>query len=532
MHQTIEQLLEALRGMWRRRFIGLGIAWLVGAAGAIVVLMTPDKFEATARMYVDTQSVLKPLMTGLAVQPNIDQQVSMLSRTLLSRPNVEKLVRMADLDLKVKSPEERDALIDQLIKEIEVKGSSSDNLYSIRYRDTMPARAKRAVDSLLSIFVESGLGNKRRDTEKAQQFIDEQIKQYEAQLQEAERRLKEFKVKNLSAFGGADALTTLQGLEAQVSQARLELNVAEETRDALKRELKGEEPVFLPDPAASAGSAGTPGAAERPLPELDSRIDTMRKSLDDLLRRYTDQHPDVVSTRRIIGELEKQKKEQLEARKNIQAEQSATQPAQPRVSNVDRNPVYQQLKLSLADAEASVAALRSRVAQLDARYKQIQSTARLKPEIEEQLVQLNRDYQVHKTNYDGLIARRESAQLTSQMEQTTSVADFRIIDPPRVSPKPVAPNRLVLLPLVLALAIGAGGFASFAYSQVFPTFYTSRGLRTVTQRPVLGAVTRQPVPRDRRRRWLRVLAFFGGLAGLIAMYGSVLALLLLTARSA
>src|SRR5262245_22452199 len=178
----------------------------------------------------------------------------MLSRTLLSRPNVEKLVRMADLDLKVKTSEERDALIDQLIKDIEVKGSSGDNLYSIRYRDTAPARAKRVVDSLLSIFVESGLGNKRRDTEKAQQFIDEQIKQYEGQLQEAERRLKDFKVKNLSAFGGPDALTALQSLETQLGQIRVELSVAEESRDALKRELKGEEPVFLPDPTTVGGS--------------------------------------------------------------------------------------------------------------------------------------------------------------------------------------------------------------------------------------------------------------------------------------
>jgi len=156
MHEMIEQLLDTLRAMWRRRFIGLAAAWVLGITGAIVLLLVPDKYEATARMYVDTQSVLKPLMIGLAVQPNIDQQVSMLSRTLLSRPNVEKLVRMADLDLDLKSQEERDGLVDRLVKDIEVKGVSGDNLYSIRYRDITPHRAKRTVDSLLSIFVESG----------------------------------------------------------------------------------------------------------------------------------------------------------------------------------------------------------------------------------------------------------------------------------------------------------------------------------------------------------------------------------------
>jgi polysaccharide chain length determinant protein (PEP-CTERM system associated) len=530
MHEMLQQLLDSLHGMWHRRFIGLAAAWIAGIAGIGVLYSLPDKYEATARMYVDTQSVLKPLMSGLAVQPNIDQQVSMLSRTLLSRPNMERLVRMSDLDLDVKTPEQRDALLDRLLRDIEVRGSSVDNLYSIRYRDITPSRAKRVVDALLSIFVESGLGNKRRDTEKAQQFIDEQIKQYETQLEEAERRLKEFKVKNFAAFGGGDALTALQAIETQLSQARLELGVAEEVRDSLKRELKGEEPVFLPDPSASAGPA-SPTTAEPAVPELDTRIANMKQNLDDLLRKYTDQHPDVVGTRRIIAELEKQKKEQLEALRKGKSDVPAA-PGQPRVSNVDRNPVYQQLKLSLADAEANVAALRARVSQLDARYKAVQSTARLKPEIEQDLVQLNRDYQVHKSNYDGLVARRESAQLTSQMEQTTSVADFRIIDPPRVAPKPVAPNRLIMLPAVLVLAIGAGVLASFAYSQMFPTFHTLRGLRTVMQRPVLGAVTLQNLAPVKRRRRLGAVAFIGGLAGLLALYGSILAFLLLATRSA
>jgi len=266
---------------------------------------------------------------------------------------------------------------------------------------------------------------------------------------------------------------------------------------------------------------------------LDNRIDTLKKNLDELLRKYTDEHPDVVSTRRIVADLEKQKKEQLDARRQAQQDaQSGTEPAHTRVPAADRNPVYQQLKLSLADAEANVAALRARVAQIETRYNQMQSTARLKPEIEEELIQLNRDYQVQKTNYEGLLARRESAQLTSRMEQTTNVADFRIIDPPRVSPKPVVPNRLLLLPVVLVLSIVAGAVASLVYSQLFPTFHTTRGLRGVLDRPVLGAVTMKELPPELRRRRLRGFAFLGGLTGLFAMYGSVVAFLLLATRGA
>ncbi len=118
-----------------------------------------------ARVYVDTQTVLKPLMSGLAVQPNVDEQISMLARTLIARPNIEKIMRSSDLDVTVKTPIETDRLVDTLIGRIKFTGSGRENIYSISYQDESPDRAKRVVQDLLSLFVESGVGNKRRDAE-------------------------------------------------------------------------------------------------------------------------------------------------------------------------------------------------------------------------------------------------------------------------------------------------------------------------------------------------------------------------------
>src|SRR3990167_3663020 len=121
MDELIRQLFTASRAMWKHRWLGLGVAWVVTAIGTFVVLSVPDKYEASARIFVDTQSILKPLMSGLAVQPNVEQQVVMLSRTLISRPNIEKLIRMADLDLKIKGKAEQDALVDSLMKALKIQ---------------------------------------------------------------------------------------------------------------------------------------------------------------------------------------------------------------------------------------------------------------------------------------------------------------------------------------------------------------------------------------------------------------------------
>ena len=249
MDEIIRQATTILRGMWKHRWLGLLVAWVVGALSVVVVLRIPDKYEASARIYVDTQSILKPLMSGLAIEPNLDQQIMILSRTLISRPNVEKLVRMADLDLSIKSNQAQEALVDQLMASLTIKSTSRDNLYTLAYSDAQPERAKKVVQSLVSIFVESSLGDKRKDTDSAIKFIDDQILDYQKKLEEAENRLKEFKLKNiaLQTTDGKDYFGRIGEISAVLASSKLELREAENARDALKRELLGEEPVLLVD---------------------------------------------------------------------------------------------------------------------------------------------------------------------------------------------------------------------------------------------------------------------------------------------
>ena len=122
-------------------------------------------------------------MSGLVNMPNVDQQVMLLSRTLIPRPNVEKLIRMADLDLKIDSKRERDLLAESLMSSLKINNTSRDNIYTITYRDTNPESAKRVVQSLVSIFVESNLGDARKDTESARKFLEKEIEGYEKKLE-------------------------------------------------------------------------------------------------------------------------------------------------------------------------------------------------------------------------------------------------------------------------------------------------------------------------------------------------------------
>lgn len=509
MDELISQLLTAARGMWKHRWLGLLVAWVVTAIGTFVVLSVPDKYEASARIFVDTQSILKPLMAGLAIQPNVDQQVMMLSRTLISRPNVEKLVRMADLDLKAQSASAHDALIDGLMKTLEIKSVGRDKLYVLSYRDVSPDRAKRVVQSLVSIFVESSLGDTRKDSTTAKQFIDEQIKTYLTKLQEAESRLKDFKIRNieLQNSDGTDMAGQLNAVSSQLSQARLELREAENGRDAAKRQLEAEK---MQNTDITSRSLLQESAMSISTPEINARIDAQKRNLDTLLQRFTEEHPDVVGARRLIKELEAVKRKEVqELRKTAMAN-----PA----SGSSNSLAYQELNRLLAASEVQVAALRARVGEYEARVGRARELMKTAPQIEAQLSQLNRDYDINKRRYDELVTRRESAALSGDLDSAAGVANFRLIDPPRASPQPVAPNRLLLLPLALLAGLGAGLAAAFIASQLRAVFYDARSLRAAVGLPLLGVVTLVLNDAAAKSERSDLKKFFGASGGLVTIF--------------
>src|SRR5215467_9716640 len=516
MNELLRQLLNTLRGMWHRRWIGLAAAWIAAVVGIAVAYRIPERYEASARVFVDTQTLLKPLMAGLSIQPNVDEQVLLISRTLISRPNVDKLVRMADLDLATQSRSSREELIDSVMKAIQLQGDVKTNLYTISYKDSNPEQARKVVQSLLSIFVESSLGDKRQDTRAAVKFLDDQIKQYEVSLKAAEDRLKEFRLKYLGvAQGNQDYFGKLAKLSDDIEAARLELRAAEQSRDAYKRELAGEAPVLQPE-----GSR-----IQAAVPEIDARIAAQKTQLDSLLQKYTEQHPDVVGTKRVIKELEEQRAKELQAMQDASAASGGTRdPAQA-------SPVFQQMRVSLADSEANVAALRAKVGSYESQYAQLKNAARLVPQVEAEFAQLNRDYDIQKKTYETLLARRQSAAIGEGV-QDAGGTQFRVIDPPRVSPKPVPPSRIALLGLVFIAAIGAGLLASFAANEIMPTFHDARALRSTTQRPILGMVTMLPSKALSQMRRRDSFLFAGGVSGLVASFAAALAVVLLLGRVA
>lgn len=523
MHEIFEQVITYLRGVWRNRWYALASAWLVCLVGWFVVYRLPDNYQATARVFVDTQSMLKPVLQGMAVLPNVDQQVQLMSKTLITRPNLEKVMRMADLDVRARTSGEQEKLIDDLAERIELVSAGRDNVYFVKFNDRQPETAKKVVQSLITLFVESSLGDKRKDANMAKQFLDDQIKQYEETLITSENSLKEFKQKNMGMMPGDDRdfYTRMTEMAGLLNQARLELRELENARDSIKTQMAGEEPVLLPEMESSDGGI----QSDYSNPELEARIQGLERNLDSLRVKFTEQHPDIISTKRVIAELKSQKdREAKEAGELSRAKEAASRAAGggdrlPSSALLNQNPFFQQLKASLMDAEAKAAAMRVRVQEYESRLDGLKAMANQVPQVEADLKQLTRDYEINKKNYEELLARRQRAILSGDIESATGGLDFRIIDPPRVPSRPSDPNRPLLASLVLLGGLAAGALFALVLSQVRQTFHDRRAVRDVTGLPLLGSVSMIWTPGQKRVAGRAVAAFGATLLGLLVCYG-------------
>jgi polysaccharide chain length determinant protein (PEP-CTERM system associated) len=516
MHELADQVFSQVRAIGRYRWHAVLVAWILAIAGWIGVHKIPNRYEASARVYVDTQSVLRPLLQGLAVQPNVSQVVNMMSRTLISRPNLEKVIGMADIDIRLKSSEEKEALIARLTKELAMKSGGAENLYIISYADERPQEAKSIVQSLLTIFVEGNLGNARKDTDSARKFINEQLALYGERLAVAEQAVADFKRKNVGHMGteGQSYYARLAEAQAALDDASLGLSEAENSRDAVKKQFSGIDvaPNLLAD---------NPAAFDAANPELDARIQELQKQLDSLQLRFTDTHPDVIAVTRSIKQLKDQKLQEAKLRK----------PPPPPVVAA-QNTQAQQMAVAMATAEANVASMRARVAEYQKRLDALKASANRIPQVDAEFTQLTRDYEVNKKQYDSLLARRESATLTGDMEANPNSMNFKIVDPPQVLSKPISPNRPLLVSAVLILAIGAGVLFAFVKSQIKPAIGDERRLRLVTGLPVFGTVVMAMTDAQKRRRRGRAVLFLGSLLGLLSVYAALLGTLLFTAARA
>ena len=489
--QKLEQVVNEIRGTWRYRWTALLVAWVAASLGWFATYWIPNSYEAQARVFVDSSTALRPLLEGLAIDSGVQSQLDLVRRSLLSKPNLEKVARETGLLQRATTPQEEEWLIEQLREDIRITSEVSrgnDDLYTMSFTDVNRDKSIEVVSRLLESFMGDVIGSKAQGQESAQRFLREQIADYERRLYEAETRLADFKKKNLGLVPGerGDYFTRLQTEQDELDRSRSELQLLLRRQDQLSQQLSGEVP-FIAEPGRDNEQADT----------TIGRLRDAETRLQELLLRFTDKHPEVVALRETIDQLRGRYDRELASLRNGESLDGSSIPR-------SSNPVYQRIQVSLNEVEVEIAALQTDILGRERRIADLQMLLDTAPEVEAEFARLNRDYGVTRAQYDSLVQRLETARISEMADETVR---FEVIDPPSSPTLPVGPNRTLLLAASLFLGIVAGAAVAYGKNVGNPVFFEPSRLSIHTARPVLGVIgyafptaARQRTARD--KRWL------------------------------
>src|SRR5262245_59873710 len=201
----LELVRDELRGMWRFRWTGVAVAWLVAFVGWMAVYAMPDIYEARARVYVDTSTGLRAMLQGLALDSGVQSQLDLVRQALLSRPQLKRVALKTDLLAGTTDPVSREKVLETLRSQIKLSADTSrtgDNLYTVSFQDPSRDKSVAVVRVVLDSFMEDVIGKKQAGQATAQRFLRDEIQQYERRLSEAEARLADFKKRNMGLMPG------------------------------------------------------------------------------------------------------------------------------------------------------------------------------------------------------------------------------------------------------------------------------------------------------------------------------------------
>jgi polysaccharide chain length determinant protein (PEP-CTERM system associated) len=500
---------QYMRAAWRRRWIGITAAWLICGLGWVGTYLVPNQYESSARLFVDADAILTPLLHGLAADSAPTSQLDMLQRTLLSRPNLEKLISKTALDQTISGASDRQRLLQQLASDIVVK-SQTRNLFTITYRDHSPEMAQQVVKTLLTIFIESATGSNRTDMENAKRFLEHQISSYEEQLRAAEKRRAEFRTKYIDILPAGlnpeqPYASTVEAARAAMREIEGKLQDEIAKRDMLRQELANTPPMLVVEAGGPTDAKGLPVTVVR------SKLREAEEQLRMMLLKDTDQHPDVIAQKRLIEAL----RPPSHARAISGSGGGTTAaPANPR--RLVPNPVYDQLKVKLVDADTATTSLQRQREESTRLLDRLEKVQREQPGLLAEYQNMDRDYGVLQRNYEELLGRLQAANLAQAADTQADKVKLQIIDPPDLPRLPSSPNRTILI----SAGLGGGAALTVLLGQLDHSFSTLDQLRDLGL-PVLGAVStlHQPLFTERLTTAVRfsaaVLALLGVFGGLM-----------------
>lgn len=429
----LRDLLVALRAeLIRFRFWCALLFLLVAYLLLVVGLLWPKNYTTKVVLFADVTNIIEPLLKGRAEITKIDRS-EQASEVIYTRRIMLETARQAGLLTATSSEEQQDAVIKLLRGGVKVARERNENYVQLSYTATDPDTSFEVLNAVVNVFIEDTAKRKRDESVGAYNFIDAQVQTYKKQLEAAEEKLKEFKSKNTD--GSEEAVSArIASLRQEIEGLKITIEETQSRITTINQQLNTE---------------GQYLQAKGQIEELQSRRQTLTVQLEQMLLSYQENYPDVVSLRTQIAELDAAIGK-IQSAGDIYASSDKVQ-----------NPLYEELRKQLADADVSLRSQKRRMESLLSLQEDEFARQQRIAASQATLSDLTRDYDVTKKVYEEMLQRKETARVSMTLDIEGQGVSYRIQEPAAFPLKPsgihfihfaaVGPLLAFLVPLGLLI---------------------------------------------------------------------------------
>ena len=428
MENNFDQVIRYILLLKKRKGLFFLVSFFLMTVMIIGVYFIPKKYKADSTVFIES-SVINDLVRGLVVTPDMQERVRVLRYRLLSRGLINDVLKELDADVKFKTDGALQAYVTGLQERTQLN-QRRDDLFIVSIVDPNPHFAQQYINTLVQKYLEISTSSNREETYGANRFLQEQLVVFKDKLDKSEDKIIKFRNQE-GVFLSLDEpaiIADIRDYNRQIDNNNLEIETLTARKNELVKQLK------TINPEISLFSEG----------ERGSRIEVLEARIKSLLVSYTENYPEVIKL-----------KAELEAFKRSLQEGRGESPSPTSLETRSANPVYQEVRQGMVNAETEISALGARQGRLQEMILEKEKELKFIPENTKRLGMLIQERDSYRRIYEDLLARMGQSEVSKQMEIGDKTTNFRVVDPAIFPEQPVSPNMIRMI--LLAIMAGFGG---------------------------------------------------------------------------
>jgi polysaccharide chain length determinant protein (PEP-CTERM system associated) len=466
MEKSVPSINDVVIILKRRKWSIVIPAVTVFIVAVVVAFALPPVYRSESTILIEDQEVPRDFVST-TVTSFADQRLQTINQRIMGSTKLIEIINRFGLYPELKKKWTTEEIVAKLRKDIKLKTISADVIdprsgqprqatiaFSLSYEGKNPAVVQRVANELASLYLEENLSVRTRQSQGTTKFMEDEMKNIQAQMKEIDARISGYKQKNVNTLPELAHvnLSSLDTTEREIVNLNYQLRTLQERESSTESQLSS-----MPTDAASQDKA---------------RLSELRVRLVELKSRFTDEHPDVIKTRSELAELMKQLR--------------AT--GQDTADNKPDNPAYISLANQLASVRSEIASTKRQIESSIKKRDEFRQRLAATPGVEEGykgiLMQRNNLQQ----KFDDLSRKFMEATVSGGLEKEQKGERFTLIDAARLPEKPFKPNVPAIILIGLVLGIGCGGALAAINEQSDDTVRVPEVLVRATSYPVLACI--------------------------------------------